>query len=205
MTCDPDISKNATFTDFNEMVESKEFEKVDSVAILTPNNFHVQMAGACVEYGKNVLVEKPLGLSSKEIAVLPDDGKDEKDRVPIHKGEVRCRAFPFVVLTSNGERDFPPPFLRRCLRLNIPQPSPTKLEKIVEAHLPSASLTPEQRDLQGKLIKNFLTRRGEKDDLATDQLLNALYLSLSGTELRGDGKSRLLDALWKYLSSWESS
>lgn len=27
----------------------------------------------------------------------------------VRDGRVRCRAFPFVVLTSNGERDFPAP------------------------------------------------------------------------------------------------
>src|SRR5262245_4940496 len=37
-------------------------------------------------------------------------------RVKIDKGKVRCTNFPFVLMTSNGERDFPSPFLRRCLR-----------------------------------------------------------------------------------------
>ena len=31
-------------------------------------------------------------------------------------------AFPLVVLTSNGEREFSAPFLRRCVRLDIQQP-----------------------------------------------------------------------------------
>jgi hypothetical protein len=32
--------------------------------------------------------------------------------------DLRCRVrrFPVVVITSNGEREFPAPFLRRCLR-----------------------------------------------------------------------------------------
>ena len=40
------------------------------------------------------------------------------------RGRVRCRAFPFVVLTSNGEREFPPAFLRRCVRLKLPPSRP---------------------------------------------------------------------------------
>ena len=34
--------------------------------------------------------------------------EDDGDRVTVHGGQVRCKAFPFVVLTSNGEREFPP-------------------------------------------------------------------------------------------------
>lgn len=45
------------------------------------------------------------------------DGTDQ--RVPVERGRVRCRAFPFVVLTSNGEREFPPAFLRRCVSLRL--------------------------------------------------------------------------------------
>ncbi|MFM6139933.1 MAG: AAA family ATPase, partial [Sphaerospermopsis kisseleviana] len=37
----------------------------------------------------------------------------------IENGRVTCTHFPFVILTSNGERDFPAPFLRRCLRLEM--------------------------------------------------------------------------------------
>ena len=60
---------------------------------------------------------------------------DGTDIVPIEQGRVRCREFPFVVLTSNGEREFPPAFLRRCLRLTIQSPNRDKLVRIVEAHL----------------------------------------------------------------------
>jgi len=49
----------------------------------------------------------------------------DKAIVEIHQGRVECKSFPFVILTSNGERDFPPAFLRRCLRLNIQEPSAT--------------------------------------------------------------------------------
>ena len=45
------------------------------------------------------------------------------------RGRVRCRAFPFIVLTSNGEREFPPAFLRRCVRLDLHQPDDEHLEE----------------------------------------------------------------------------
>ena len=44
------------------------------------------------------------------------------ERFAIRDGYVRCAQFPFVVLTSNGERDFPAAFLRRCIRLRMPPP-----------------------------------------------------------------------------------
>jgi MoxR-like ATPase len=62
--------------------------------------------------------------------------EDASDRmVAITRGKVRCREFPFVVLTSNGERDFPAPFLRRCIRLRMPEPTPELLAQIISAHL----------------------------------------------------------------------
>ena len=56
-------------------------------------------------------------------------------RAELHRGQVLCKEFPFVVLTSNGEREFPPAFMRRCLRLDLPMPSPEQLAGIVTSHL----------------------------------------------------------------------
>lgn len=44
-------------------------------------------------------------LPDGEAEVLTADGTKAR----VRDGRVRCRAFPFVVLTSNGERDFPAP------------------------------------------------------------------------------------------------
>ncbi|MPY65041.1 AAA family ATPase, partial [Streptomyces spongiae] len=118
------------------------------------------------------------------------DGTD--DRVPVVRGRVRCRAFPFVVLTSNGEREFPPAFLRRCVRLELHQPRDTHLEQIVRAHLgePDAYA----RDL----IDRFLSR-GTDGELATDQLLNAVYLTgVAG--LDAASRDELAEQLMPYLS-----
>ncbi|MYW65517.1 AAA family ATPase [Streptomyces sp. SID8379] len=96
------------------------------------------------------------------------DGTDQ--RVPIVSGRVRCRAFPFVVLTSNGEREFPPAFLRRCVTLRLDRPERDQLTEIVRAHLGD---TVDQADV---LISRFLAR-ANTGELATDQLLNAIYLT----------------------------
>jgi MoxR-like ATPase len=52
-----------------------------------------------------------------------DDGYQIKQgKTDIIGGKVVCEEFPLMILTSNGERDFPPPFLRRCVRLTMEEP-----------------------------------------------------------------------------------
>jgi MoxR-like ATPase len=95
---------------------------------------------------------------------------DEGERVTVENGRVRCLEFPLVVMTSNGEREFPAAFLRRCVRLNLAPPDESRLRAIVEAHLGADALA-----ASAALIGDFLTRR-DRAALATDQLLNAVYL-----------------------------
>lgn len=135
---------------------------------------------------------------------------DDGYHVPIAGGKVICKEFPFVILTSNEEREFPPAFLRRCLRLSLPEPSPTKLAHIVDLHLskevPAESSEPSQdhAEQQKILIENFEKRR-QTGELATDQLLSALYLRLLGIPLdtvlikHSDKDQDLLDFLLKPL------
>ncbi|GAB3835681.1 AAA family ATPase [Dactylosporangium cerinum] len=100
---------------------------------------------------------------------------DRDATADISGGHVRCKAFPFVVLTSNDEREFPPAFLRRCLRLDLTDPKEEQVAAIVAAHL-GPELAAEARSL----IADFISRRSHTQ-LATDQLLNAVYIALSGS------------------------
>ncbi|MEA5464239.1 AAA family ATPase [Leptothoe sp. PORK10 BA2] len=93
----------------------------------------------------------------------------------ITNGQVQCNAFPFIILTSNGERDFPPPFLRRCIRLDMGEPSPKELADIVKRHL--LKLDKDVLTKAQPIIDTFVEKRG-REELATDQLLNAIYLFL---------------------------
>ncbi|MFI0810248.1 AAA family ATPase [Streptomyces echinatus] len=128
-------------------------------------------------------------LTPDGVAEVLADGTDE--RVPVARGRVRCRAFPFVVLTSNGEREFPPAFLRRCVTLHLRQPDDRHLAEIVRAHLG------EPDSYARTLIDRFLSRSGV-GDLATDQLLNAIYLARSA-DLDTDSLDRLAEQLMPYL------
>ncbi|MFM9369698.1 AAA family ATPase [Streptomyces sp. Da 82-17] len=118
------------------------------------------------------------------------DGSDE--RVPVTGGRVRCHAFPFVVLTSNGEREFPPAFLRRCVTLRLHRPAEEHLEAIVRAHLG------EPDAYARTLIARFL-ERGNSGELATDQLLNAIYLT-GAAGLAAESRDALAEQLMPYLS-----
>ena len=118
---------------------------------------------------------------------------DLNGSVVITAGTIRCRAFPIVVLTSNGERDFPPAFLRRCLQLDLQQPNEKKLARIVEAHL-----GPRARQQAADLIDEFVQRR-KRNILATDQLLNAVYLLVSGAGKEPGDLEELLDTLLRSL------
>ncbi|MER5753246.1 MoxR family ATPase [Streptomyces sp. NPDC002088] len=108
---------------------------------------------------------------------------DPRETVRILHGRVRAEAFPFTVLTSNGEREFPPAFLRRCLRLDLPEPGLDHLLRIVEAHLGREAVT-----RGAALIEEFVRRR-PTEALATDQLLNAVYLLLKEGTGEGFGET----------------
>lgn len=114
----------------------------------------------------------------------------------ITDGRVACRAFPVVVITSNGEREFPPAFLRRCLMLELPDPSVDQLTAMVANHLLDAE--GHHRD---RLIQEFVAKRSEHGTLPVDRLLEALYLATSGAyKKEGTAWPRLVDSLWRRLA-----
>jgi MoxR-like ATPase len=98
--------------------------------------------------------------------------------VPLKGGKVLCQSFPLIVMTSNDERDFPPAFLRRCLQVKMPKPTEEELRTIVKAHL-GEEIAQQVADL----IADFAQKRDrEAVNLATDQLLNAVFLRTHNAE-----------------------
>ncbi|MFE1902464.1 AAA family ATPase [Streptomyces gardneri] len=119
---------------------------------------------------------------------------DPDQTVTVTDGRVKCRAFPFIVITSNGERQFPPAFLRRCVRLDVSPPREDQLAAMIAAHF---------RDQGGRpdaMIRAFMERSRENGGLATDQLLNAVFLRTAGVREDDEAWGELLDALWRELS-----
>jgi MoxR-like ATPase len=116
-----------------------------------------------------------------ELSRLPDEKRyktikvgthDEGGQAAITRGRVHCYEFPFVVMTSNGEREFPPAFLRRCLHLEMPDlrllEQRDRLYEIIDRHLHVAH----DADVT-ELIEKFIN---QQTMIATDQLLNAIFL-----------------------------
>jgi len=142
-----------------------------------------------------------------ELARLPEKEyfipNEDDEKVLIEQGRVHCQAFPLVILTSNGEREFSPAFLRRCIQLEMEPPNKEKLTRIVKAHL---DYDTEQEEKIKELITEFIKLRDKKNkELATDQLLNAVYMVLKDVDplrrnIEGFG-NKLLDTLWKSLSN----
>lgn len=114
----------------------------------------------------------------------------------IENGRVRCTQFPFIVLTSNGERDFPAAFYRRCIRYAMPPITVKMLETIVRAHLGSAGDGDGARDL----IEEFADRVSRGDRLAIDQLLNAVVLLTGDDAPQGEQRDGLRELLLRELS-----
>ncbi len=67
------------------------------------------------------------------------------------------------------------------------------MRQIIEAHLKQADLG----ELD-EMINKFLKRRDQRL-LATDQLLNAMFLISQGRAPKGDERARVLDIIYKEL------
>ncbi|MFD5538803.1 AAA family ATPase [Streptomyces sp. NPDC127079] len=123
-----------------------------------------------------------------ELSRLPEDQADvdvltadPHRTAKVTRGVVRCTEFPVVVITSNGERDFPPAFRRRCLPLHLGDPDEQRLGEIIAGHLGADALAD-----AGDLVQAFLAQRAV-GELATDQLLNAVFLRHGGARLDAEG------------------
>ncbi|GAB6044233.1 AAA family ATPase [Endothiovibrio diazotrophicus] len=166
-------------------------DEIDKSDIDLPNDLlHLFEEG---EFEIHELARLPKDGRQKDVEVYAS-GSQDKLSVP-NTGLVRCDAFPLVIMTSNGEREFPPAFLRRCLRLNIKPPTEEKIAEIVEAHLQVSSQTDDVKNL----IQEFLDIRDARHkEIATDQLLNAIYLLKY--EITLAEKSNLRDSIFEALS-----
>jgi hypothetical protein len=130
----------------------------------------------------------------------------EQPEVTLTGGIVSAYEFPLMILTSNGEREFPAAFLRRCLRLQMPNPTGQlpeddnagwkRLDAIIDLHF-----QPGQRQHVESIIDTFKNAAASRREVATDQLLNAIYFVMSSQLEPGDSRERLLGELMRELST----
>jgi MoxR-like ATPase len=121
---------------------------------------------------------------------------DPQRTAVVRDGRIACHAFPIVLMTSNGEREFPPAFLRRCIQLRVENPDHEQLAAIVSSHL-----VDEHGEYRDRLVREFAERSKAEGGLPTDRLLDAMYLATSGA-YQPDHQAwpQLVDALWQRLT-----
>jgi MoxR-like ATPase len=119
---------------------------------------------------------------------------DPAGRAVVRGGRVECAEFPVVVITSNGEREFPAAFRRRCLPLEMRTPSREQLLAMVERHL--GNRTPEAKSM----VDGYLQRVQAGGTHSLDQLLNAVQMTTAGGfQADGDGR-KLVEMLLRDLA-----
>lgn len=116
-------------------------------------------------------------------------GADGKKYQVDEDGTIRLRHFPVIVFTSNGERTFSAPFLRRCIRFDMPAADSKRLVRIVTEHLDSAAAEAER-----PVIEEFAERL-RTNPLAINQILE--YVALVTGDSAPDSNAR--EALRKVL------
>ncbi|MGN9762335.1 AAA family ATPase [Streptomyces sp. SD31] len=116
----------------------------------------------------------------------------------VRHARVHCHEPPLVVVTTSGERDLPPSFLRHCLCLNLAPMARERLAALARARFPGLAAA----DLDALL--DLATEESRRSGPVTGRLLDALHLveagapggSREGTE---DGEAAL-DAVWRWVA-----
>lgn len=160
----------------------------DLLHILEENKFEIDVL-------KRYSDDKPVNLGTEKEPILIENGEKE----------INIDNFPIIIMTSNGERDFPPAFMRRCLHHKMELPSEARLLEIVTKHLNITEEDEELESIEG-IVKAFIDKRDglganrQKSELATDQLLNALYLRLNDKVKLNLNQSDILNqVIWRSL------
>jgi MoxR-like ATPase len=114
-------------------------------------------------------------------------------------GTVTAKQVPFVLLTSNNERDLTEALKRRCLYLHIDYPAPAREKAIVMSRVPGI-----QEALVDQLVRVVQSLR-ELDLKKAPSIAETIdwaetLLQLSITELEADGIRRTLPVLLKFES-----
>lgn len=124
------------------------------------------------------------------------DGKKEINRV-VEKRSNEIRPYLLTIITTNGERELPEAFLRRCIMLKLPDPEQEELVKIAKIHRPDID-EPLIRDVSvifDKIRKQAISM--QKRPSGTSEFLDAVNACYKlGIEVDEEK-----DSFWKILES----
>ena len=103
---------------------------------------------------------------------------EDAGKIKIKGNKVVSHCHPIVIMTSNNEREFPAPFLRRCVEVELPNPDPQQLQKIIANHF------------KGSLLSEEVSSLPNSDDMSQNpaEALQEAYLAavdgIDGIELK---------------------
>lgn len=169
-------------------------DEIDKSDIDLPNDLLNLLEEGCFKIPEITRLKRRNKNQSLSLDIETADGEWK----PALEGQIACKQFPIVIMTSNGEREFPLPFKRRCLPLFIDQPQKKDLTAIVKAHL---DIKEEQSTQLDAYIDDFLTKR-KKGQLATDQLLNLVFIMMGEKQPSEEEAKRLRDRLQTSLDEY---
>lgn len=115
-------------------------------------------------------------------AGAPEDDA-ARDSIEIERGRVgvSADAYPFILITSNGERDFSPAFHRRCVHLDLPAPTGQKATDILASQL--GKLDAGATAAIQALATELLTEAGPGGSRhSIDQVMNLGWLLVKGAD-----------------------
>jgi len=128
-------------------------------------------------------------LSTEKVIIQDSEGNS----VNIKRGKIVAQNdFPIIIMTSNGEQEFPPAFLRRCISVEFKMSSFEELREMVYAHFPD--IEENNKDKINDIINEFMIL-SEVSLHSNDQLLNAIYLLLSSDAKYDDFVSSVISPI----------
>lgn len=87
--------------------------------------------------------------------------------------EVTAEHAPLIFITTNGERELPPAFVRRCVTLELPPPTKEILLKVARAMIPDSE---QDEELFGQVAERVLSEAKQEERSAGTQPSTAEYL-----------------------------
>jgi MoxR-like ATPase len=107
---------------------------------------------------------------------------------------IRAKSKPFVVMTTNGERELPPAFRRRCIELALPMPGTQQLVDIARHHFGSVdeSIYAVLAERTCDAAKALST--GHERPPSTAEFLDAIH-AWRGLKDDAESQERLLDTI----------
>ncbi|MBQ0947881.1 AAA family ATPase [Streptomyces anthocyanicus] len=143
-------------------VHLKDYEPQGAGAVLLIDEIDKAESSFC----NGLLV--PLGSRQFHVTDIDETVENGADRAP---------ESPLVIITTNGERDLPDAFVRRCVVLPVEGPDAERLEEIARLHFPDVSgdsaLSARVRELAGRFTKSA------KDHASTAEFLDLVSVMIT--------------------------